>query len=71
MRNKIWTYINARFEIDGVLVDADEVYMVYRHKFDSGEYPLELIDEVIKDFASIHNLEGIKIENDLTGGMQV
>lgn len=61
MRNKIWAYVNARYEHDGVLVDADEVYLIYQREFDNGT-PVELIDEVIQSFASIHELSGIKIE---------
>ena len=61
MKNKIWSYVNARFEHDGVLVDADEVYLIYQREFDNG-VPVEIIDEVIRSFASIHDLTDIQIE---------
>lgn len=61
MREKIWSYISNRFDYDGVLVDADEVYLVYRKDFDNG-VPTELIDEVLESFVSIHDLTGITIE---------
>jgi hypothetical protein len=61
MHNKIWSYISNRFDYDGVLVDTDEVYLVYRKEFDNG-VPTELIDEVLESFADIHDLTGITIE---------
>ena len=61
MENKIWCYISNRYENDGILVDADEVYEAFAVEFDNG-YPVEKIDEVMEDFASCSDLTGIKIE---------
>lgn len=55
MQSKLWSYINDRFEDDGVLVSADEVY----ERFPEAE---NIIDDVIQRFAAIHDLTDIQIE---------
>ncbi len=60
LQSEIYSYINSRYENDGVLVDADEVYEAFQVEFDNG-IPIELIDEVMDDFTSIHSLENIQI----------
>lgn len=60
MHNKIWSYINRRFENDGILVHGDEVYEAYRLHFDNG-VSTNLIDEVMEEFISCHDLTGILI----------
>jgi hypothetical protein len=55
LRDKIWHYIGKRFDDDGVLVDSEEIYLAFH-------YPVELIEEELESFASIHDLEGISIE---------
>lgn len=61
LRNKIYSYINDRFDDEGVLVDADEVYEAFRIEFDNG-VPVELIDEVMEGFIRTHNLSNIQIK---------
>lgn len=61
LRSKLFSYINNRLEEDHVLVDADEVYQAFAIQFDNG-YPVEVIDEVIKDVASVSDLTGIQIQ---------
>lgn len=61
MRDLIWSYVSNRYENDGVLVDADEVYAAFQMQFDNGA-DVWSIDEVIEDFASCSDLTGIKIE---------
>ena len=61
MENKIWSYISSRYANDGVLPDADEIYLAYQVDFDNF-YSSDLIDEVMKDFASCSDLTGIIIE---------
>lgn len=61
MENKIWSYISNRYENDGVLVDADEVYEAFAIEFDNG-YPVDAIDDVMEDFIRCSDLTGIKIE---------
>lgn len=61
MQAKIWNYINRRYDEDGVLVDADEVYLAFQVDFDNG-VSSDLIDEVMESFESCHDLTGIKIQ---------
>ncbi|MFT8319301.1 MAG: hypothetical protein ABF649_00530 [Bacillus sp. (in: firmicutes)] len=61
LQSEIFSYINARYENDGVLVDADEVYESFQTDFDNG-VPITLIDEVMEDFLSIHSIENIQIK---------
>lgn len=61
MRDQIWSYISNRYENDGVLVNADEVYMAFQIEFDNF-YSSDEIDDVMEDFISCSDLSGIKIE---------
>ncbi|MFE8704101.1 hypothetical protein ACFYKX_26390 [Cytobacillus sp. FJAT-54145] len=61
MRDKIWSYVNNRFEDDWVLVDADEVYEAFAVYFDNG-LDVGIIDEVIRSFAAIHDLSNVDIQ---------
>lgn len=60
LRNFIWAYINDRYENDGVLVDADEVYTKFQLEFDYGA-DLNMIDSVMEGFIRTHDLSGITI----------
>jgi hypothetical protein len=60
LKNKLFDYINDRFDNDGVLVDADEVYEAFQIEFDNGQ-SVELIDHVMLGFISTHNLANIRI----------
>lgn len=60
MKNKLFEYINDRFDNDGVLVDGDEVYEAFKTDFDNGQ-PVELIDEVMSNFIKIHDLTNVLI----------
>jgi beta-phosphoglucomutase-like phosphatase (HAD superfamily) len=60
MRDKIFYYISNRFDEDGVLVDADEIYEAFAVEFDNG-VSLDLIDEVMERFIFTHNLANIQI----------
>jgi hypothetical protein len=61
LKNAIWQYVNDRFDNDGVLVDADDVYEKFQLEFDTGA-KLEWIDEIIYGFTRCHDLAGIDIQ---------
>ena len=58
---QLFSYVSKRFDDEGVLVAADDVYEAFQLQFDN-HYPVDLIDNVIQNFASIHDLNGITIE---------
>jgi hypothetical protein len=58
--DQLFSYVSRRFD-DGVLVDADEVYAAFQLQFDNF-YPVEMIDQVIQNFANIHDLTDVTIE---------
>ncbi len=61
LKNYIWAYINDRYENDGVLPDADEVYEKFKLEFDNGAQT-EWIDEQMYNFTRCHDLTGIEIQ---------
>jgi hypothetical protein len=61
LKNYIWQYVNDRYENDGVLVDADEVYKKFELEFTIGA-KLEWIDEVVYNFSRCNDLTGIDIQ---------
>ncbi|MGD6898645.1 hypothetical protein [Bacillus infantis] len=71
MPDKIFYYISNRFDEDGVLVDADEIYEAFAVEFDNG-VSLDLVDEVMEGFIRCHDLTGIEIqyEGEIEIGLQ-
>lgn len=61
MKNKLYDYVNDRYEHDGVLPDADELYTAFQVDFDSG-VSVDVIDDVLASFARIHDMTGIFVE---------
>jgi len=61
MKEKLFDYINKRFDDDGVLPSEDEIYQAFAISFDNG-ISTELINEVMFSFMSIHDLSNITIK---------
>ncbi len=61
LKNYIWQYVNDRYENDGVLPDADDVYEKFQLEFDTGA-DLNWIDEIIYGFTRCNDLTGIDIQ---------
>lgn len=60
LSNFIWAYINDCYDLDGVLPDADSIYLKFQLEFDHGA-DLNIIDSVMEGFIRTHDLEGIEI----------
>lgn len=60
LKNMIQQYINDRYENDGVLPDADEIYEKFQLEFDNGA-DLGWIDSAVYNFTRCHDLEGITV----------
>lgn len=60
LRNYLWAYINDRYENDGVLPDADEIYEKFQLEFDNGA-DLNWIESVMEGFTRTHDLNGITV----------
>jgi hypothetical protein len=60
LKNFIWAYINDRYENDGVLPDADEVYEKFKLEFEFGGKQ-EWIHSTLESFKRTHDLTGITI----------
>ncbi len=61
LKNAIWSYIGSCYDNDGVLPDADEIYLKFQLEFTMGAN-LDWIDEMMESFISIHDLTGIDIQ---------
>jgi hypothetical protein len=61
LKDFIWSYINARYDEDGVIPHSDEIYEKFQVKFDNGA-DLHLIDETIYNFAQLHDLTDVEIK---------
>ena len=60
LKNFIYAYINKRYDDDGILPDADEIYEKFKLELDNGA-PMEWIDEQMYNFTRTHDLSGITV----------
>ncbi|WP_394139618.1 hypothetical protein [Cytobacillus oceanisediminis] len=60
LKNFIYAYISKRFDDDGILPDADEIYEKFQLEFDHGA-DINMIDSVMEGFTRTHDLSGITV----------
>ncbi|MBU8770288.1 hypothetical protein [Cytobacillus oceanisediminis] len=60
LKNFIYAYICKRYDDDGILPDADEIYEKFKLELDNGA-PMEWIDEQMYNFTRHHDLSEITV----------
>lgn len=62
LEDKIWEYISSRVDNDNVFPHDDEIYTEFSFYFEALQYDPNIINEMVKRFASITDLSGVKME---------
>ena len=60
--DKIWFYISDRIETDNTFPGEDEIYEAFKDYFEIIGYKWEVAENEVRKYASISELNGIKIE---------